>query len=515
MNLLTDAWIPVLRGDRRDTIRPDQVAERDDPVTALNWPRPDFNLACLELLIGLVYMAAPPAGKRDWRDSFAPPDPALLQDAFARYAPAFELDGDTPRFLQDGEVAGELPGALDMLFIDSSGASTAKKNADLMVHRHRYPQLSPAAAAMALFTLQTHAPSGGAGNRTSLRGGGPMVTLVRPVEARTLWPTLWANVPEGAPLDPDALDALPWMRPTRSSKDGFVTQPPATRSAPLETFFSMPRRLWLSFGGAGHCALQDAPAPVVATGIAQRPYGTNYGAWVHPLTPHYRQKEGDLPLPVHPRPGRFSYRNWEGIVLQEDVPLRDRAQVVHRYMTDSSLPDNRFNLIVAGWAMDNMRPLDFLWSEQTMLRAADADRQAALEAFAVRLLRGAELAGWMLVRAVKQALELDDTAKGRLPALRDTFFIATEPAFHEQLRAFAAGRAETADGWAATLRATAMRLANAELLPGLGDRRPEDAGRIVGELRKLRAELTGHRKQGRKLFDLLELEHPARRESAA
>ena len=102
-------------------------------------------------------------------------------------APAFDLLGDGPRFLQDLEPLGGKGNPPGMLFIDSAGDSTAKKNADLMVRRGRYEALPLPLAAMALYTLQAFAPSGGAGNRTSMRGGGPMVTLVKP-QSEGLWP---------------------------------------------------------------------------------------------------------------------------------------------------------------------------------------------------------------------------------------------------------------------------------------------------------------------------------------
>ena len=52
-------------------------------------------------------------------------------------------------------------------------------------------------------------------------------------------------------------------------------------------------------------------------GVVQRPYGTNYAAWEHPLTPYYSKKEDDPEwLPVHPKAGRLSYRNWLGITME-------------------------------------------------------------------------------------------------------------------------------------------------------------------------------------------------------
>ena len=182
LNLITDPWIPVLRRSGRDVIRPDEIADPD--VLRPDWPRPDLNLACYELLIGLVYLAHPPNGSDDRAN---PPDAAVLRLAMEPLAPAFNLLGDGPRFLQDLEPLDGEGSPPEMLFIDSAGDSTAKKNADLMVRRGRYEALSLPLAAMALYTLQAFAPSGGAGHRTSIRGGGPMVTLVNPV-AEGLWP---------------------------------------------------------------------------------------------------------------------------------------------------------------------------------------------------------------------------------------------------------------------------------------------------------------------------------------
>ena len=66
------------------------------------WPRADLNIACLELLIGLVYLADPPADVEDW-DRRSAPDPARLREKLAAFAPAFNLLGEGPLFLQDLE----------------------------------------------------------------------------------------------------------------------------------------------------------------------------------------------------------------------------------------------------------------------------------------------------------------------------------------------------------------------------------------------------------------------------
>ena len=226
LNLVTDAWIPVIRHGSPITIRPHEIAV--EGVERLNWPRDDLNLACLELLIGLVYLADPPRDDGDWHDRYGAPRADRLRGALECFGPHVELTGNGPRFLQDLEpfearVKRSAVSPPDMLFVDSAGANTARNNRDLMVKRNRYASLPLPLAAMSLYTLQAFAPGGGAGNRTSMRGGGPLVTLVKPLDADTysLWQTVWCNVPEGQPLAAeDAAQALPWLRPTRTSEKG-------------------------------------------------------------------------------------------------------------------------------------------------------------------------------------------------------------------------------------------------------------------------------------------------------
>ena len=354
LNLITDAWIPVRCRSGRAVIRPDQIADPD--ILRPDWPRPDLNLACLELLVGLVYLARPPQGSDD---RLHPPDAGALRGALAPLAPAFELLGDGPRFLQDLEPFEGDGDHCERLFIDSAGASTAKKNQDLMVRRGRYRELPLPLATMALYTLQAFAPSGGAGNRTSLRGGGPMVTLVRP-QGERLWPMIWANVPRGEPLTTEELDALPWMRPTKVSRpvggqvlESFPESDSRSRPDP-EVFFGQPRRSEARGACDGLRYTVSSRSPTERT--------THRLRWRHPLTPYYVR--GAEFLPVHPKPGSFGYRHWRGVILQSDSGARPLA--LEQYLRDVEGGD--CSLIVAGWAMNNMKPLDFVWSEQPVFR---------------------------------------------------------------------------------------------------------------------------------------------------
>lgn len=487
LNLISEPWIPVIRRSGRDIIRPDQIAEPD--VLRPDWPRPDLNLACLELLIGMVYLSHPPEGRIG---RVSPPDGASLRRALEPFAPAFNLLGSGPRFLQDFEPLEGNEGPPEMLFIDSAGGSTAKKNADLMVRRGRYEALPLPLAAMALYTLQAFAPSGGAGNRTSMRGGGPMVTLVKP-STDGLWPLVWANVPTGEPLGADELDALPWMRPTQVSKpvgqQAPITVPTSeSRSRPdPEVFFGQPRRLRLITSDGS------------VTGVVQQPWGTNYAGWRHPLTPYY--KNGAEMLPRHPKPGRFGYRNWRGVIFESEAD--QRPETLARYLRD--VEGARCSLIVAGWSMDNMKPLDFLWSEQPVFPLSEEDESCAAAA-----VEAAEQAGYAVAASVRDAVGGDDIKSGAGQRAREAFFEVTQVAFEDMLESMSAGRPFAPSEWVEAMQKAALQIFDREVMPGLADLGEARRQKAVKARSTLIAAFRGRRPFGKKIFDPLGLETPAK-----
>jgi CRISPR system Cascade subunit CasA len=133
LNLLTDAWLPVIRRRaERCVIRPAQIAEahNENPVVALDWPRPDFRIATMELLIGLLATAFPPEDEDTWLNWWRePPDTAALDAAFASFAHAFALDGNGPRFLQDLEDLDSGAEPIERLLIEAPGEAAIGKPA--------------------------------------------------------------------------------------------------------------------------------------------------------------------------------------------------------------------------------------------------------------------------------------------------------------------------------------------------------------------------------------------------
>lgn len=485
LNLISDAWIPVVDcNGARGVIAPWQMADPD--LVRTDWPRPDLDIACLELLIGLVRLSDPPVDDDDW-EARQIPKSERLRGRLAPFSDAFELLGDGPRFMQElGGLEAEVrpPGAL---FIDSGG-----DGGTLMVREARYGALDLPTAAMALFTIQTQAPSGGRGNLTSLRGGGPMITLVDPGQG--LWPLIWTNVPAGEPTAPNI---LPWMRPTISSEGGRQYFP--HQGHPAEVFFGMPRRLRLVSEGDS------------VTGVMQRPAGTKYAGWRHPLTPYYRVKPGDDPLPVRPRAGLFGYRNWLGIVAaMPEGELRERARMVDEW--DERGDRKRAQVIVAGWAMENMKARDFILSRAPLV---DLDEERAL--CLAGIIEVAELLASVMRGALAPVLAEGEARE----AAREAFFVRTQGAFEKRLadlvalpaepEVFESARVGLVRSWLDDMRRAALTIFEELALPGLADRPTVEQVRIVKAHAALVAAFAGRTTQGRKAWGKLILDPPAPR----
>jgi len=504
-------------------IRPAQIADPADPVVTPDWPRPDFRIATLEFLVGLLATACPPADLDAWMAWWdVPPAPEALDAAFAPLAHAFVLDGNGPRFLQDLEELAAGAEDIEQLLIEAPGASTKAKNTDLLVKRGRVARLGRPAAAMALYTFQSWAPAGGAGNRTGLRGGGPLATLVAPLDQPTLWHLVWANVPRGRRPEADDLPRVfPWLAPTiTSERDRVVT--PEGAAHPLQAYWGMPRRIRLDFAaGEAVCDLTGAADAVAVTGWRQRPRGANYAGWGrrHPLTPHYQSKPGGEWLPVHPQPGGIGYRHWLGLVLKSPDGSRLPAQAVTTWHDERAMAEAR--LLAAGYDMDNMKARSFVESEMP-LPAADPERRERLNALARGLVLSADLAASLLRQAVRAALFSPGAAvkpdSELLASVRERLWERTEATFFDALRRAAMPAADPLDeaeerNWVRLLHDSALALFDeaVPLTPETGAAAP----RIARARRGLGFALHGYGRDGRTLFAHLDLPPPEPKEKAA
>lgn len=449
MNLLLDPWIPLRRRSGGvETIAPWQITERldEDPLTGLASVRADFDGALAQFLVGLLQTALCPERPGDWRRGFAtPPLPGALREALQPLAFAFELFGEGPRFLQDLtlETDSPLEESIEKLLIEAPGENTLKLGKDHFVKGGRIEALCPSCAATALLTLQLNAPSGGQGQRTGLRGGGPLTTLVDHPES--LWKTLWLNVLPRTRFDSGVEgrerpeDRFPWLAPSRTSGPDGGRPTTLADVHPLQVFWAMPRRIRLRPGPATEpegavCSLCAGPARPLVRTFLQRNLGVNYsGPWNHPLTPYRQTDQGFLPL--HGSPAGLSYRNWLGLV-QNDPDNRIRpAAVVEAFHLDDDRREQAEHLLWAfGYDMDNMKARAWLDGRMPLLIVPPGLREE-FELEAKRLVLSAAATARELVAAAKQALSDQPKNLPRDPAdVGVRFWQETEAPFYEQLR---------------------------------------------------------------------------------
>lgn len=480
MNLLHDRWMPVRDAQgQRCWITPDQLA--DPQWLAFDADRPDFNGALAQFAIGLLQTTTPVANNMDWRALLnVPPAVGALQSWFSPLAAAFELDGDGQRFMQDAELAsqGSDLNEISGLLIESPGANTIEKNKDLFVKRSQVTALCPACAATALLTLQLNAPPGGQGNRTGLRGGGPLTTLVLAPAGGTLWHDLWMNVRDRPAFlaqggDADKIDlrySFPWLAPISmlQAEKGELAQ---MQVHPAHVYWATPRRVLLeaSAGPVGNCDCCGRSSPNLISRYRAKNQGLNYkGSWLHPLSPYYATKEGWLP--VHPQPDGLGYRYWLGWVLgaSNDKKSTRVAQIVDRaLLLPHRQTGGQLRLWAFGYDMDNMKARCWYESTLPLYGLADCDRDArqGVQAEVGRWLAAVELAGQYLRGAVKDAWFSAD-ARGDFGQVDASFWNATEAAFYRQLQTLidhARGGTEHPDlavrqAWHATLIRSALRL---------------------------------------------------------
>jgi CRISPR system Cascade subunit CasA len=413
-NLVEEPWIPIRRQNgKEEWIRPWEVTGHVNgasPITKLAAPRPDFNGALIQFLVGLVQTAFGPQTQREWRRTLQdPPRPSDLKDAFEGHAKAFSLDGDTPRFCQDKDKIPDAPQRdIAELLVDSPSNYALRQNRDHFVKDRSADRYCAACTATALYALQANAPQGGRGHRTSLRGGGPVSTLVL---GRTLWHTVWLNV---LPLfafrgdHPGPTEAVyPWLGSTRTSEDDQITTP--EDAYPLQAFWGMPRRIFLEESlGPGSCSLCGRDQEELYGGYRTTNYGFKYGgAWEHPLTPYYRTDDGELSPHLGQQDG-FSYRHWRGFAAGGDE-RNQRARVVRqfydrsRYSELDRVFEGRPRLWVFGFEADRTKIRAWHESRMPLYRVSD-EVLGELETIAAQFVEVADLVASNLKRALRKAL---------------------------------------------------------------------------------------------------------------
>ncbi|MDY0301010.1 MAG: type I-E CRISPR-associated protein Cse1/CasA [Trichlorobacter sp.] len=344
MNLIKDAWITAIRANSgRCVIAPWQIAEQKDPVMELVAPRPDFQGAMYQFLIGLLQTGFAPKNPDEWFEYWdKPPLPETLQFQLDKYSCAFELNkADSPLFMQDFDDfdGEELP--IEDLVGGAISDSTREKNQDLFLKRDHIHAVSPYWAALSLFNMQITGVMAWGKHRVGLRGNGPVTTLILPDQECSLWKKLWLNtlsmedfvsVP-GDRKKKELKDIFPWLAKTRTSPNKEITAP--LDCNPLQHYWPLPRRIRLFIEPyTGTCDISGEKITAAVLRYKRVKDGVYYNnGWKHPLTPYCRKSMETFPYAVTGSKSSFDFKDWGALTLDGTIDGEDchRAEVVKVY----------------------------------------------------------------------------------------------------------------------------------------------------------------------------------------
>ncbi|HON81886.1 MAG TPA: type I-E CRISPR-associated protein Cse1/CasA [Methanoregulaceae archaeon] len=416
--MIEDPWIPCVKdGGKRETLTPWQIFGNggENEVLSLATPRPDFQGAVIQFLIGLVQTTMAPPGEDEWVDGLQSlPGAREVKQRFDAVSHAFNLGGDGPRFMQDTSCAdvGERP--IESLIIGMPGENTYEKNRDFFCKRNTIKQLCPSCAAMGLISLQLNGPQGGQGHRAGLRGGGPLTSVIL---GKSLPELIWLNVlPEdeffiglSGERKSAINDIFPWMGPLRTSEggdEGLFTG--ISDASQLQMFWGTGRRILLGTEHTTHgtCDICGEATPAGITSLRTKNYGIRYDdSWRHVLTPYYRSE--DTYLPVHLHGDGIAYHHWLGLVQNDVEQGVEVAHVVRRFRNIQAnlsgiLPDIP-QLWAFGYDFKKVEARCWYESYMPLIRVENSIR-ADYEVYIAQIVRAAKYVNRMVNGAINDAL---------------------------------------------------------------------------------------------------------------
>lgn len=509
MNLLNDPFLTVRyrNGDQQRIVLADIV---DPDIVDFAFPRADFTGAAYQFVISVLQTAFAPETLDDWEELYSePPKKDELQHAFNKIQHAFNLSGDGPLFMQDFEPLLDVkkPSPVSGLLIEAPGGNTLKLNTDHFIKRGGCDHLSLPMAAMALFTLQVNAPSGGQGHRTGIRGGGPLTTLLMPNDKEaSLWQKIWLNVLSREEWDYDEPDfyseqVFPWLGATRQSKNKG-TEVYASDVHPLHLYWAMPRRIRLLVDEQPEtCALTGELNSASVSKYLTQNYGYNYsGSWWHPLT-HYRtnpKKTNEENLSTKGQPGGISYKQWQPLTLMDQENGSHPAMVVQAYTQErfdyfAGAEGFTPRLWAFGYDMDNMKARGWYSAELPLFHCPKALREQLLTH--VKQIQNIALeVVWHCRTQIKAAwFEKPADAKGDMSYIDQMFFQRTETTFYQLIQASISHSTSTefmvpskdANKWLSSLRQTALDLFDELVLSGIENGEGKNMKRIAKKRKEL------------------------------
>ncbi|WP_100158465.1 type I-E CRISPR-associated protein Cse1/CasA [Proteus columbae] len=368
MNIINQPWLPFrFRNGEIKTLPISAISHPDIIDFSLN--RADFQGAAYQFAIGLLQTVFAPEDEDEWETYFeTPPSDNTLKSAFDKVAHAFNVTGNTPLFMQDFSSLEEQKNIpIAQLLIDAPGENGVKQNTDHFIKRGIADVMSLEMAVLALFTLQINAPSGGKGHLVSLRGGGPLTTLISPTDTQsTLWQKLWLNIINRdfwEYSEPNFYDGsvFPWLVPL-NLKEGKGENVFPKDVHPLYMYWAMPRRIRLQIENkSAICQISGKNSNITVQYYLTKNYGLDYQeGWLHPLTPYTwdTKKVDSFPNPIKGKQGGIHYNLWDRLLLSSSENGQKCASVVSHYLKLCQLLvlTKKPRLLIFGYDMDNMKP---------------------------------------------------------------------------------------------------------------------------------------------------------------
>ncbi|MEP6835389.1 MAG: type I-E CRISPR-associated protein Cse1/CasA [Gemmatimonas sp.] len=509
-----------------------------DPVIGISAARPDIEAALLEFLIGLLSWILKPADESDWRKYWHnPPTPHELQQAISALGPIFLLDnGDGPAFLQDFsplDLASQEVLPIDRLAIDSPGEQGIEHNKTLFVKPGRFKSVSRAVAAQLILAMQTYAPEGGRGNRASMRGGGPLTTIVDPrregngygPDQQPLWHVLWINVEtvddlhSRAPREANVQQfqtetILPWVACTVSSVGNRALRPISAH--PLQAYFGMPRRLRLEYGSAGTCDVSGAHDERLVIGFRQRNYGVKYEQWRHPLSPYYFDKTEWRA--VHPQQSGLTWRDWPGYSVPSNTSDHEIAATVVRAIRRLQNLEQygAYRIHAFGYDTASAKIRAWVSAIRPAFVLADQSHYEHLADLSKNLVEATSIMAFVVTASIKRVWFESDDIKGELNVPRQQLWDRTEAAFFKTIQS-AIDNGFTPEARSNALRSflTPLKDAAREIFDeacGVSSLPIDSLSRYAGAELSLRSTFAGAGKMGEKLYEVLTLKRAERKD---
>lgn len=510
LNLVQDPWLLfLLRDGSEKALSINNICNADVVDFAL--PRADFQGAAYQFAIGLLQTVFAPKDRREWHELYSQsPNIEVLQEAFNKVAHAFNAVGDGPLFMQDfDELDDAKSTTVSGLLIEAPGGNGLKLNTDHFIKRGIGEVMSLEMAILALFTLQTNAPSGGQGHRTGLRGGGPLTTLIMPQEPNSsLWKKLWLNVMSkdywreayDQPLDFNDSSIFPWLESTKASnKKG--TEIYQSDVHPLHMYWAMPRRIRLNAKDwKATCQISDRETDLSVSDYKTLNYGGNYfGEWTHPLTPYKwnPKKPAEEPLSAKGQPGGITYKIWDALTLTGNESGQRCAKVVEHFYSICSQFEIEYaenpRLWVFAYDMDNMKARGWYSSIMPLFSVSVEQQEDLLDK--VKILQ--KIAGdalWQCRTQIKTAwFDKPGDAKGDMSFVDLAFWQRSENVFYQAVQCLINNasqnepylKSEEASQWLKSMRSITTDLFDEYALSELG------AERSMAKRIKARQALTG------------------------